>query len=351
MRAVVFKGPDTVAVEERPVPTLRGPKDAILKVTYTALCGSDLHYYRGHQKIPTGFIVGHEFTGIVTEIGDAVTKVKVGDKVVVPFSTACGECYYCERKQSSRCENGLLFGNSAGKTSIDGGQAQYVRVPYADGTLVKAPSCIPDEMLVLMADIFPTGYFAASRYLKDLSPQVAESTVAVVIGCGPVGICAIASALTMVKTVYAIDPNSERLAEAERLGAKPIPSGADAIDIMKKATNGRGADVVMEVVGKRAALLLSLDLVRPWGYISSVGIHSDTLDLPGPALYAKNVTLAMGRCPVRSIFEDALAVLVQQQDKVRFLTGSIMNIEAAEEAFRIFESGKVHKIIFDMTLS
>jgi threonine dehydrogenase-like Zn-dependent dehydrogenase len=155
----------------------------------------------------------------------------------------------------------------------------------------------------------------------------------------------------MIKTVYAIDPNSERLAEAEKLGAKIIPSGADAADIIKKATNGRGADVVMELVGKKAALLLALDLVRPWGRISSVGIHSETLDLPGPALYAKNITLAMGRCPVRSIFEDALAVLVQQQEKVRFLTGLTMSIEAAEDAFRIFESGKVHKIIFDMTHS
>lgn len=110
MRAVVFKGPKRVAVEHRPVPTLQTPKDVVLKVRYAALCGSDLHFYRGHQNIPTGFIVGHEFTGVVTEIGDEVTKVKVGDEVVVPFSTACGECFYCTRKQSSRCEKGLLFG-------------------------------------------------------------------------------------------------------------------------------------------------------------------------------------------------------------------------------------------------
>lgn len=206
-------------------------------------------------------------------------------------------------------------------------------------------------MLVLMADIFPTGYFAASRYLKGLTPEEAESTVAVVIGCGPVGICAIASALTMVKTVYAIDPNCERLAEAEKLGAKPIPAGVDAVNIIKKATNGRGADVVMEIVGRKAALLMALELVRPWGSISSVGIHSETLDLPGPALYAKNVTLAMGRCPVRSVFEEALAVLVHQQEKVRFLTGSTVSIKHAEDAFKTFESGKVHKIIFDMKLS
>lgn len=241
-------------------------------------------------------------------------------------------------------------GNSAGTTSIDGGQAEYVRVPYADSTLLKAPSSIPNEMLVLMADIFPTGYFAASRYLKDLTPQESESAVAVVIGCGPVGICAFISALTMVKTVYAIDPNEDRLAEAAKLGAKIIPSTANAVETVKQATNGRGADVVMEVVGRKAALMTALDVVRPWGCISSVGIHSEALDLPGPALYSKNVTLAMGRCPVRSVFEDALAVLVSQQEKAKFSTGLTMGIGEAEEAFELFETGKVHKIVFDMNI-
>jgi threonine dehydrogenase-like Zn-dependent dehydrogenase len=110
MRAVVFKGRNTVAIEDRPVPTIQNPKDVILKVRYAALCGSDLHFYRGHQDIPTGFIIGHEFTGAVTEVGSDVSSVKIGDEVVVPFSTTCGECFFCKRKQSSRCENGFLFG-------------------------------------------------------------------------------------------------------------------------------------------------------------------------------------------------------------------------------------------------
>jgi threonine dehydrogenase-like Zn-dependent dehydrogenase len=110
MQAVVFKGPNCVAIEDRPVPTIKDPKDVVLKVRYAALCGSDLHFYRGHQKLSPGFIVGHEFTGVVAEVGSSVTQVKVGDEVVVPFSTACGECFFCTKKQSSRCENGLLFG-------------------------------------------------------------------------------------------------------------------------------------------------------------------------------------------------------------------------------------------------
>ena len=368
MRAVVFKGPREVALEERPVPVIQDSTDVILKVRYAAICGSDLHFYRGHQKPTPGFIIGHEFTGFVTELGSAVKGLKVGDEVVVPFFTACGECFFCQKNQSSRCAKGLLFGmtfisgmeypkrqltlhtgNSAGTNSIDGGQAQYVRVPFAGTTLVKAPTSIPNAMLVLMADIFPTGYFAAARFLKQLPPAEANSTVAVVIGCGPVGICSIVSALTMVKTVYAMDPNAARLEEAAKLGAIPISTTEDAVSIVKKATDGRGADVVMEVVGRSDAFNTALDLVRPWGYVSSVGVYTETLDLPGPVLFGKNVTLAFGRCPVRSIFEEALNVLVSEQEKIRFLCGTVMKIEDVEEAFRIFESGKVHKIVFDMS--
>lgn len=110
MRAVVFKGPSSVAIEDRPIPKITDSRDVILKVRYAALCGSDLHFYRGHQKIPPGFIIGHEFTGVVAEVGSEVSLVQVGDEVVVPFSTACGDCFFCAKKQSSRCENGLLFG-------------------------------------------------------------------------------------------------------------------------------------------------------------------------------------------------------------------------------------------------
>jgi threonine dehydrogenase-like Zn-dependent dehydrogenase len=140
-----------------------------------------------------------------------------------------------------------------------------------------------------------------------------------------------------------------RLAEAEKLGAIPLPADGDAVEIVKKATNGRGADVVMEVVGRRDALMTALELVRPWGQISSVGVHSETLDLPGPLVYGKNVTLAFGRCPVRSIFEEALAVLVSEQENVKFLCGVVMKVEDVQEAFRIFESGKVHKIVLDIS--
>ena len=190
----------------------------------------------------------------------------------MPFYTACGECYYCVRGQASRCGKGELFGNSAPANTIDGGQAEYVRCPLADTTFVATPSGIPEEMLVLMADIFPTGYFAASRFLKDLNDRDRKEYTTVCIGCGPVGICAITCALTMVDTVYAIDSVAERLEQARKLGAIPINLNDNPAQKIKDSTNGRGADVVIEGVGHAHAWRLAFDLVRPWGCISSIGV-------------------------------------------------------------------------------
>ncbi|MCJ1274454.1 hypothetical protein MMC21_002250 [Puttea exsequens] len=152
MRAVVFKKPYEVALEERPIPKIKDPTDIIVKVIYSALCGSELHVFRGHQPSPTGVIMGHEFTGTVEETGSEVKNFKRGDQVVSPFTVSCGECFYCKHGFSSRCEKCQLFG-SAG---LDGAQAEFVRIPLADTTAVKAPEDIADNALVLMADIFPT---------------------------------------------------------------------------------------------------------------------------------------------------------------------------------------------------
>ncbi|KAF2102462.1 GroES-like protein [Rhizodiscina lignyota] len=344
MRAVILKGDFEVAVEDRPVPKIQKPTDVILKVSAAGLCGSDLHFYRGHLKCPPGFICGHEFVGEIAEKGEEVTKFNVGDRVVV----SCPMCFYCKQGQASRCPKGELFGNSAPANTIDGGQAEYVRVPLAQTTLAPVPDGIPEEMLVLMADIFPTGYFCASRYLQNLGPAKRKETVAVAVGCGPVGICGITAALTMVDTVYAIDSVPERLAEAEKIGAKTILLNDNPVEKIKAATGGRGADVALEFVGHGDALQLCIDLVRPFGQISTVGVHTEMLQLNGLMLYGKNLTMAFGRCPVRSIFEDALALLVKEQDKVKFLCGMFMSLEEAPEAYRIFEQRKVHKIIFKL---
>jgi threonine dehydrogenase-like Zn-dependent dehydrogenase len=196
-----------------------------------------------------------------------------------------------------------------------------------------------------MADIFPTGYFAASRFLKGLPPAEAASTICAVIGCGPVGICAIASALTVCSTVYAIDGVPERIAEAEKIGAKPLLLSDDVDAAIKAATEGRGADVVLDVVGHTSAMELALKLVRPFGKTNSIGMYSDDLVLSGPVLYGKNVTCAWGRCPVRSLFEEALECLFRVQGSVGCLCERSMGLEDAQEAFRLFDARKVHKVV------
>ncbi|KAM0415791.1 hypothetical protein ACHAPT_013252 [Fusarium lateritium] len=348
MKAVVFKRPFQVDVVTKPVPQIREPTDAILKVSSTALCGSDLHYYRGHQKSTPGFVCGHETVGHIVALGASVKGFQIGDHVVVPFATACGDCFYCNQGQSSRCSKGVLFGCVTPTMIIDGGQAEFIRVPHAASSLMSVPASIPKEMLILMADVFPTGYFAASRYLKDL-PQTQEDTVAVVLGCGPVGICAIASAIYLTggkAKIFAVDSVPERLREAERLGAVPINLSDDPAQKVKDASSGRGADVVMEVVGHADALELAFDLIRPFGKISSVGVHNEQISFHGFALYSKNVTMAFGRCPVRSLVEETTPVLAKLKDQLAFLCQNEIPLEQAPEAFKLFEAQKAHKFLF-----
>ncbi|OAA71929.1 Alcohol dehydrogenase superfamily, zinc-type [Akanthomyces lecanii RCEF 1005] len=329
MRAVVFDGPRKVSIQDRPVPRVSDGRDIIIKVQATALCGSELHVYRGHQKSGTGFIMGHEFTGIVVEAGADVKTLKVGDKVVSPFTACC-----------------KLFGSAV----LDGGQAEYARIPMADSTAIKAPASISDQALVLMADIFPTGYYGVKSAV-ELRPKVDISqSIFVVIGCGPVGICAIISALHLKpKQVFAVDNVDSRLQMAKSLGAVPL-NFSDGIEKMQEqvggATDGRGADFVVEVVGLSPALKTAFDLVRPFGAMSSIGVHNAEIPWSGADGYAKNVRFQMGRCPVRSIFPEALALLEQKQKDVEFMFDNIMPMSEAVNGYDMFDQMKVHKIVF-----
>ncbi|GAM90271.1 hypothetical protein ANO11243_083130 [Dothideomycetidae sp. 11243] len=346
MKAVVFKGPFEVAIEDRPIPEIQDPTDIILKVEYTALCGSELHVYRGHQPSGTGFIMGHEFTGHVHSIGSSVKNFKKGDHVVSPFTTSCGECFYCEHNHSSRCAKGKLFGSGP----LDGGQAEYVRVPLADSTAMVAPAGIRPEALVLMADIFPTGYFAAANAFTHLSESETRSAVVVLIGCGPVALCALLNILDYKPAhVIAIDSIPSRLALAESLGAEPhnFQTGRKELDArVAELTNGRGADVAIEVVGLTPALQLAYDLLRPWGIISSVGVHNGAIPWTGNQAYAKNLRVQMGRCPVRSIFPQALESLRKHQDKLDFLLGDVRDLSDFKKGYLDFDKGETQKVVF-----
>ncbi|CVK96554.1 probable zinc-containing alcohol dehydrogenase [Fusarium mangiferae] len=367
MQAVVFKGPFTVAVEQRPIPRIQHPNDAIVKVQYTALCGSELHVYRGHQKSETDFIMGHEFIGEIHEAGPGLQDIKKGDCVIAPFAINCGSCFYCKRGMSSRCVHSSLFGPPA----LDGGQAEFVRVPLADSSLVHAPNGIDKKKLVLMADIFPTGYFAALNAFKGLPTSTVEESLVLIFGCGPVGLFALISARSYrPKHLIAVDKVPSRLQMARALGAETWNLEDGDIPLKErvmKLTDGRGADIVIEVVGHADALRMGFDLLRPFGRISSVGIHNENIPWTGNEGYGKNLSIQMGRCPVRSgfsdftpkrlntelklttnltgIFKDALEMFIENQADFDFMTTDVRPLSQAKESFDDFDKMRSQKII------
>ncbi|KAL2052592.1 hypothetical protein ABVK25_007152 [Lepraria finkii] len=347
MKAVIFKDAHEVAIEDRPIPKIKEPTDIVVKVIDTALCGSELHVFRGHQPSPTGFIMGHEFTGTVEEIGSDVKNFKEGDQVVSPFTVSCGECFYCKHGFTSRCAKSRLFGTAA----LDGAQAEYVLVPLADATVMKAPEGIANNALVLMADIWPTGCFAADNAFKELSKEeVADATV-VLIGCGPVGLCALINAVDYKpKHLLAVDSIQSRLDLAKSLGAEPWNFQTDREDLdkrVKELTDGRGADVIIEVVGMSPALKMGFELLRPWGIISSVGVHNAEIPWTGNQAYGKNLRIQMGRCPVRAMFPMALDRLKKKQHLLSFMSDKVMPLSQAVEGYELFDKMKVQKVIFE----
>ncbi|KAI8151088.1 putative zinc-type alcohol dehydrogenase-like protein YbdR [Colletotrichum sp. SAR 10_70] len=234
------------------------------------------------------------------------------------------KCFYCDKGYSSRCVN--------------------------NGTSMKAPSTISDKALILMADIFPTGFFGAKSGFAMLKDKERLDATAVVIGCGPVGLCAIIAALEYrPKHLFAIDSVDSRLELAKSLGAEPLNFMTDRAGMekrIKEVTEGRGADVVIEVVGLSPALRTAYDVVRPFGVISSIGVHNAEIPWNGDEAYSKNLRVQMGRCPVRSIFPEALALLEKKQDKVGFMFDRIMPLRDAVEGYALFDQMKVQKVIF-----
>ncbi|KAI0390368.1 GroES-like protein [Xylariaceae sp. FL0594] len=350
MNAVIFDGPYKVSLQERPVPKIQDDGDIIIKVLAAGLCGSELHMFRGLEPAKPGFVLGHEFAGIVVAKGEGVTTVNLGDKVVAPFTVSCMNCFYCKNGYSSRCLHAVVFGTER----LDGGQAEYVRVPLADGTVVKAPSEIDDKALLLMADVFPTGFFGTRNAFENGlrgTAQAPGDITAVVIGCGPVGLCALVAALEYKpKHLFAIDGVESRLELAKELGAEPLNFKTDPEGMVKRimeVTEGRGADVVVEVVGLKPALRTAYEVVRPFGFISSIGVHNDDMAFTATDGYDKNVRIQMGRCPVRSVFPDALRVLAKRQNMFGFMFENIMPLSDAVKGYEMFDKMQVQKVIFE----
>lgn len=338
MKALTFQGKETIRYESIPDPEILSPTDAIVKVTLCAICGSDLHVYHEHEKgLDRGTAMGHEFTGEVVAVGKDVKVMRTGDLVMSPFTTNCGNCFYCNIGLTCRCIRGQLYGWRENENGLHGGQAEYVRVPMADSTLMKIPEDVSTEEALFLGDILSTGFFCARQ------AEIKPNNTYVVVGCGPVGLMAILGALEYgAEKVFAIDTVAERLERAKQFGAIALnASKENPLEIIRMANEGRGADAVLEAVGNSNTNRLAYELVRPGGIISAVGVCTDAhLAFSPTQAYDKNLTYKVGRCPARFMMNDLVPVV--QKRKYDFTSIITHRLTLAEGAvgYDIFANRK-----------
>jgi len=295
MRALVYHGPGDKAWEEVPDPELRDATDAIVQVDTTTICGTDLHILKGDVPAVTdGRILGHEGVGTVTQVGSAVKGVEVGDRVIISCISSCGSCSYCHQNLPSHClaDEGVAGVGWILGHLIDGTQAEYVRVPFADGSLHKVPDGVDDEAALMLSDILPTGFEIGIR-----NGRVAPGDVVAVVGAGPVGLSAIMTAnLHGPSRVIAIDLDGNRLQLAETFGATDsVNSGDDDWrDQVMAMTDGLGVDVAIEAVGIPRTFEMCTELIRPGGSVANVGVHGESVELRLQDLWIKDVSITTG---------------------------------------------------------
>lgn len=358
MKALTWQAKRSVAVEEVPDPKIIEPTDAIIRVTSSAICGSDLHLYE--VLVPfmdKGDVIGHEPMGIVEEVGSAVTNLKPGDRVVIPFTVACGHCYMCERGLQSQCETtqvreynsgATLFGYSRLYGSLPGGQAEYLRVPHADYGPVKVPSVGEDERFLFLSDVLPTAWQGV-KYAN-----VPEGGTLAVLGLGPIGQMAARIGAHLGYRVIGVDPVAERRAMAARHGIEVLEGGEGVVEELRERTDGRGPDSVVDAVGMEAhgspvagtaqaavgmlppslartametagvdrlsALYTAIDAVRRGGTISLSGVYGGMKDpMPMLTLFDKQVQMRMGQCNVQHWTDDLLPLVDDPSDPLGVL--------------------------------
>ncbi|MCX5066036.1 zinc-dependent alcohol dehydrogenase family protein [Micromonospora lupini] len=316
MKALVYHGPGVKAWEEVDRPRLAADSDAIISVDTTTICGTDLHILKGDvPAVVDGRIIGHEAVGTVTEIGSGVKKLKVGDRVLVSCVSACGACRFCRESRYGQCAGGggWILGNE-----IDGTQAEFVRVPFADNSTYPVPAGVSDEELLMLADILPTGY-----EVGVLNGQVRPGDVVAVVGAGPIGLSAISGAkLFSPSLVVAIDQASSRLEAAKQFGADVVINNAehDPIAAVRDLTGGLGADVAIEAVGLPATFELAADLVRPVGRIANIGVHGKPVTLHLERLWNRDVTITTGLVDTSSTPTLLRLLTTRRIDAQRFVT-------------------------------
>ena len=280
-----------------------------------------------------GTIMGHEFVGEIVEVGSEVGRFAVGDRVVSPFTTSCGGCFYCCTGLTCRCTRGQLFGWVEKREGLQGAQAEFVRVPLADSTLVALPEDALAEEALFAGDIFSTGYFCAE--VAGIEP----GSVVAVLGCGPVGLMAVLGARELgAERIFAVDSITERLRLAERWGAHAVNfQEVDPVTVLREATQGRGADVVLEVVGSPAATRLAVDLARPGGVVSAAGVHTEEQFAFSPVeAYDKNLTYKAGRCPARYYMDRLLPLIRSRKYDLASVISHRLPLDQGVRGYEIF---------------
>lgn len=280
MKAAVFEGRERIVLGERPIPAC-GSTDAIVKVTLTTICGTDVHIWREEYPVEQGRIVGHEPVGTIHRLGEAVTGYAVGDRVLVGAITPCGSCFYCQNHVEAQCsgheDDWQMIGAWRLGNAIDGVQAEYFRVPYAQANLAKIPDDMTDEQCVLLADIASTGISAAE------TAEVAIGQTVAVFAQGPIGLCATAGArLKGAALIVGVDAIEGRLTLSRQMGADATIdfTQEDPVAAIKRLTGGRGVDVAIEALGKQQTFEWCLDATRPGGIVSSLGVYGGKLEVP-----------------------------------------------------------------------
>jgi len=295
MKALIYKGPGKMIWDQAPDPKIEQPTDVVVKMAATTICGTDLHILKGDvPEVEPGRILGHEGIGVITEVGSGVSHLEVGDRVILSCVSSCGHCSYCRQGLYSHCLDpegragiGWIFGYM-----IDGTQAEYVRVPFAENSVYKVPDGMTDAEGILLSDILPTGFEIGVRY-----GQVKPGDVVAVIGSGPVGLAAVMTArLYGPSKVIAIDLDGARLERAGDFGATDTVNSGDKDwkDQVMSLTDGLGVDVAIEAVGLPGTFTMATEIVRPGGNVANIGVHGEAVELKLNELWITNVAISMG---------------------------------------------------------
>lgn len=343
MKAVVFKEVDRVAVEDVPSPVIEEPGDAVVRITAAGICGSDLHFFHGKAPLSPGDTIGHEGVGVIEDVGPEVRRFRAGDRVVIAFDIVCGVCWYCRRGQTALCDDFQMLGGGAFGGDLVGAQAEKVRVPSADVNLLAIPEGMTDEQALFVGDILTTGYYGTA--IAGIGP---EDTVAVV-GAGPVGFfCVQAAQVHGAANVLALDRLEDRLALTEKFGATPINvDQSNPHMAVSDMTGGRGADVVIEAVGHPSAYETAVDVVRPGGLISVVGVFvSEQVQVPLGVYWARAVRVVFaGICPVHAWWDRSMeAVRTGAIDPLPIIS-HVLPLEDAVRGYELFDSRRATKVV------